>query len=848
MQILEPSVAIDPTTDANRPDVGRFTLLLAQLAGITWVVYLFAIESKAFLNLLTLTTVGFAIHYFLPLRHRLRFFLLLSICGIVLVVGPIHAMWIVGIGLVLIGIAHLPLRMAGRVALLLAVSGGLVFARAGNVDVPWSGAVWPILGSMFMFRMIVYMYDLASGLGAASVPHRLSYFFLLPNVCFPLFPVVDFRTFVRTYYSAPRHEIYQVGLEWMIRGVVQLLLYRFVQVQLAVTPYDVDSLPSLAHYFIWLYLLYLLVSGQFHLIVGMLHLFGFNLPETHRRYYLASSFTDFWRRINIYWKDFMMKVFYYPIYFRLRRLGPTPALVLSIASVFLVTWALHAVQGFWIRGFLHFSWNDSLFWAILGILVVLNSLYEARHGRRRSLSGKAPEVRGVLVAKTAATFAALCLLWSFWSSESVASWLSLWPAAMEHPLPDRATLIVILGIGAGLVAALWLGAMWLSHGPHGPAARGVVVIGWIAMLAILWVPTVEARLGAAGRAMAGIRVPRLNAFQLEELERGYYEDLMAVDRFNRELGSLYARRPPDWETTLGQLGVHRAGAEPGDDLVPNAAVQFKGTVFRTNRWGMHDQDYSLEPGPGTYRVALIGASHSMGWGVPEHATFEALLEQHLNRDPRSLGAERFEILNFSMMNFTAFEQIRLLDRKVTAFSPDAVWYVGHPYEVKRLVRHIRRSWLNPTPGEQRFQPWFQDLARRARIDEHTSPYLAERRLASLGDEIVFHLLRTIGQFAEVHGMRAVYVHLPLTPESRNEIDETPYVDLARRAGFATIDLTGVYDGHPADTVWLAEWDAHPNQLGHRLVADRLFELVRRDSRTILDTPRLRQSPPPLSSR
>ena len=97
-------------------------------------------------------------------------------------------------------------------------------------------------------------------------------------------------------------------------------------------------------------------------------------------------------------------------------------------------------------------------------------------------------------------------------------------------------------------------------------------------------------------------------------------------------------------------------------------------------------------------------------------------------------------------------------------------------------------------------------------------------------------------------MRAVYVHLPLTPESRNETDETPYIELAQRAGFATLDLTGVYDGHPAANVWLAEWDAHPNELGHRLVADRLFDLVRRDTRGILATTDARLSSLAVASR
>ena len=69
-----------------------------------------------------------------------------------------------------------------------------------------------------------------------------------------------------------------------------------------------------------------------HLITGLLLLFGFNLHETHSRFYFANSFIDFWRRINIYWKDFMLKIFYYPAYFRLRRFGNTPALVLATIS------------------------------------------------------------------------------------------------------------------------------------------------------------------------------------------------------------------------------------------------------------------------------------------------------------------------------------------------------------------------------------------------------------------------------------------------------------------------------------------------------------------------------------
>ena len=111
-------------------------------------------------------------------------------------------------------------------------------------------------------------------------------------------------------------------MTWLLRGAIHLILYRLVYNRLVIDAADVTTVPQLVQYLLWPFLLYLRVSGQFHIIVGILHLFGFNLPETHHAYFLASSFTDFWRRINIYWKDFMMKLFYYPAYFRRKRGDP----------------------------------------------------------------------------------------------------------------------------------------------------------------------------------------------------------------------------------------------------------------------------------------------------------------------------------------------------------------------------------------------------------------------------------------------------------------------------------------------------------------------------------------------
>jgi hypothetical protein len=407
----------------------RFLWIVVQLILVLLVIRLFRIESPAFYEKIAyLTAAGFVLHAVLPKHRRLAFFVVLSLVGIQLVFGLQGALWLVILGLGLIGLCHLPVRFAIRVALIVAFAGLLALARAELIASPIPGAIWPILGSMFMFRTIIYLYDRKHSKEPVDWRRTFAYFFMLPNVVFPLFPVVDWSMFKRTWYDRDSLEIYQRGVDWIARGVSHLLIYRLVYQFVVISPSAVVDAASLTRFLIGNYLLYLRVSGQFHLIVGMLHLFGFRLPETHRFFFLASSFTDFWRRINIYWKDFMMKIVYYPAFFRLRRLGTTPAVILSTIAVFFGTWLLHAYQWFWLLGGVLLTWPDMLFWGLLGVLLVANTMVEMRAGRARSLQTTTWTARSLAIrsVKTVVFFATMSVLWSLWSAESVSEWLLLW--------------------------------------------------------------------------------------------------------------------------------------------------------------------------------------------------------------------------------------------------------------------------------------------------------------------------------------------------------------------------------------------------------------------------------------
>jgi D-alanyl-lipoteichoic acid acyltransferase DltB (MBOAT superfamily) len=822
--------------EQGRIGVKQYVLILLQLGLLTLLLRQFQIESAAFLRLALLAFGGFAIHAWLPLRYRQPFFLVLSLVGIVLVLDIAHGVSIIAMGLVLIGICHLPIPFRARAILLVLVGALLVALRAKWVRAPLSDAIWPILGSMFMFRLIIYFYDLRHDTTPVSPVRTLSYFFMLPNACFPLFPVVDYKAFRRNYFDDDAYRTYQVGVDWMVRGVIHLILYRFIYYHVTLAPSEVTGPAQLLQYLVANFLLYLRVSGLFHLVVGMLYLFGFRLPETHNRYLLASSFTDFWRRINIYWKDFMQRIFYYPAVFRLRKLGTTKAMVLATLYVFALTWFLHAYQWFWLRGTLLLVWQDVLFWMILGGLVVVNALYELKHGRDRSLGKAAHTWRsvGLLTLKTFATFWFICVLWSFWTAESLPQWLSLWSALNGTYTLDVLLFpaIVLIVIVLGNLDRSPLRNIRASELEQGAWLRSrLVTIASLVALVGVSIEAVHQRLGTeVATTIHSLRSGRLSRLDTAKLERGYYENLLSVDRFNSQLWEVYTKRPANWLDVPGANLKHFTGGFAQNELIPSFASSTPYGTVSTNRWGMRDRDYDRTPPPDTYRIAVLGASAVMGWGVADGETFEALLEERLNREKSNAPYARYELLNFAVPGYQPPQQLVALENALS-FSPNAVFYVATGREISRaasyLVEVVQKNLEIP------YEP-LRDVVNRAGLLPSMDEATALKKLGPFRDTILSWTYKRISDDVRGRGALPVFVFLPQVREGQWQDETLETVRIAERAGFTVINLSSVYRGRDIAAVRLAEWDEHPNQLGHQLIASQLFDELQKQPSMIGD--------------
>lgn len=788
-------------------------------------------------RILDLAAGAFLVHHLLPVRYRLKAFVVL--CGI----GLLHALgaspwefWdgakgieggaaVLAVGGALAGICLLPLGFWTRAGLLGAAGAAVALLRHGSIGPRSLAFVWPVLAGMVMFRIVIYLHQVSTLKRRPSLEQTLAYLFLLPNTYSGLVPVVDFKTFLRSHYDSDALAIYQRGVRWIVRGLIQLVCYRLVQL-VVVRPEDVANGTQLIGYVLGNAFMYVRVSGQFHIFVGLLLLFGFNLPETNHRYFLASSFTEYWRRANIYWKDFILNVFYYPTYFRLKR-WPMTALVVATVWSFLVTWALHQYQTWWLQGSTVLTAQDGLFWGALGVLVLVNSVWEIKRGRTRKLASSAYTLRQAagLIVRTAATFTCISVLWSLWSAASVSQWVGLWRFA------DLGT----LAWGGAVLGAIAIATIAFEIAPFSrPAAAAGSAFG-VQALARSAVPLVAIYVLSSpafqARADYEFLQPVYDALNLGDtaaLAEGngnYYERLIDGNRTQAQV----------WEPTILQRPSRvYLGADPVravkdfrfHEFLPNVHLRAYDTDFATNLWGMRDRDRALAKPPGVVRIAVVGASHAMGWGVPEEDVFETRLERRLNAAEAAGPGVRFEVLNFAVYNYSPLGAIASLQQNAARFSPDIVLLVTHKidgeWSARDLARGIRERLPIPDPA-------LTGIARQARLARTTPPVLAMRRLRPFEPELLDWAYRAFARDARLIGATPVIAFIP-TPDDlpMDPAAAAAQTTIIAKSGAVLVDFTHLYDGERPADLMVKEMFDHSNARAHALIASGLYEALTTD--------------------
>jgi len=267
------------------------------------------------------------------------------------------------------------------------------------------------------------------------------------------------------------------------------------------------------------------------------------------------------------------------------------------------------------------------------------------------------------------------------------------------------------------------------------------------------------------------------------------------------------------------------------DIAPGVSTILGGAPATTNKLGMRDREYEKSKPPNAYRIVLLGSSHDQGTGVKDDETYENLVEDRLNRERPDPRYSRYEILNMSVGGHGVVQRVFRLEQEGFEFQPDAVILSVAATDQQFLLQHLRKSLIlgiDPPPGYREF---LQDISRKAGVNGRMPAEMIERRLRPHITEIYNWVFHRFAEQCAQHGVRPLVIYRP-APVDFEGLERGGRSELIRAAhanGLEVIDLSPAFDGvTDRDQLVLAKWDQHTTALGHRLLAEKLYDgLVQR---------------------
>jgi len=267
------------------------------------------------------------------------------------------------------------------------------------------------------------------------------------------------------------------------------------------------------------------------------------------------------------------------------------------------------------------------------------------------------------------------------------------------------------------------------------------------------------------------------------------------------------------------------------DLPPNANVPETDERRRlvTNSIGLADKEYARTPPPRTWRVALIGDSVTRGMGAEFGTSYEARLEEHLNRRFAGQGYDRYEILNFAVQGYQLTHLVDVTLDKVPTFEPDA-------YAVALTDRSVFRVWANHIASVVRNRAdlkydFLKQIVQEAGVTPNLTEALINARLGRYRVPVLHWALDEMQGHARRQGVPLVVLLVPTPDDAELQIEQFADVKqmLAERS-IPTIDLLETFvDLDNLAPVRVSAADRHPNEDGHRMLFEALVRKLEADS-------------------
>ena len=264
--------------------------------------------------------------------------------------------------------------------------------------------------------------------------------------------------------------------------------------------------------------------------------------------------------------------------------------------------------------------------------------------------------------------------------------------------------------------------------------------------------------------------------------------------------------------------------------------------------GLRSRDDPSPPAksPGTYRVMFLGDSFTYGAGVRDaKKVFVHSVQRRLNASLPRGEIERFETFNGGIPGSLTNQWMQLYEKVAPAYDPDMVLAVfflrdgaGREVASVGLIRGIEEG-MNQLVKESflyRHSYLVRFFRDRHELQQLSDRYLGILRRAYLGEpgqteewQRAQANLLSLRDRAKREGRRFAMVIFPVLLQLDESYPLRGIIDVlekfCRANEIPVLSLLPRYMGMDAPSLWVSQFNQHPNERGHEIAADGILEFV-----------------------
>ncbi|UYN97264.1 MAG: SGNH/GDSL hydrolase family protein [Enhydrobacter sp.] len=250
--------------------------------------------------------------------------------------------------------------------------------------------------------------------------------------------------------------------------------------------------------------------------------------------------------------------------------------------------------------------------------------------------------------------------------------------------------------------------------------------------------------------------------------------------------------------------------EFGHRHAPDRAANLMRVDMRTNRLGIRGPDIAPTAAPGVARIAFVGDSTTLGWGVAEKETFAHQVVADLARQGRKVDG-----FNLGVGNYNVRQELSLFREVGVPLKPDIVVLTYFINDAEPLPAYGAQSWLDLNSAawivlRYRLDTLIRSFGERPDWKEY---YRGLYRDDAAGWKDTQKALGEMIRASRDIGARIVVFHLP----ELRELSPYPFADVTdkvRKAveaqGVPFVDMLPAVEKLDPASLWVTVPDPHPN--------------------------------------